>query len=334
VTSPRQEAPVGAPAHARLPWSCAQDGDHEADFGPRAAPGLCGDEASGLACEFAKAIKRAKRLAHFWVPVLTRIAHATAAASPEAGDAAFPQPLVVNTQGACLEVLRLCLRKRVATVHIYKAAGTTILVRMRSHCRHQRAENPCSSARVTPESLAGWVAMFSVTRDPVARFKSAVGEIMRRRTKVEIDPTGRLTPTETLRAALDRLWRERVAFDWHLVPHAQFLGMRQRPLPLTFLGDAAALPATMAYMHAVLGGNVSMDTSQVARVTKDQDQRTAQMRSADLSPEDTVRVCELYWPDYVILGHPLPEPCEHEALQPGTRLQLLLNATCYKGHTV
>ena len=207
-----------------------------------------------------------------------------------------------------------CDTESTVFVHVFKSAGSSINAKMLASCG---AQSHCMSLyasqcfgmgamknavplydQCAPEPLSrafgGFV--FSVVREPIARFVSAVDELKRR---------GVLAENETVVGVLEMIQREGF-FDAHIRPQYSFLvkGLSMErelePLPIDYIARVEAMDG----LELLLWG--SHEGSKLNQVNPG---RPAREVDATLRPEVRCVVAELYSLDYDLFGYELPAGC-------------------------
>jgi len=194
------------------------------------------------------------------------------------------------------EVL-FCPRRRVAFIHIFKSAGTTIVHALKSMCRNWVLVCPwhlyCRQTLDAAHGTVGEYAYFTFVRDPVARFTSGVLEAALRKNLKVIQagvPAGAAANTaENADAIARRILTACVASprlcDAHLEPQLSFLATlpfprgRPKPVKLDYLGSVEhieiELPAIVQrFFGTAAAANVSsmLQTSHRVRSETNQEQ--------------------------------------------------------------
>lgn len=229
--------------------------------------------------------------------------------------------------------LHLCHRERLAFSHVFKSAGTTITRHLRLLCgkvdsRHEGDDYPAAFFRAPEPAL-----LFTVVKEPIARLKSAVGEVLRRGNAWWRDPGGAKSGGETIAArnlfeamlGRDRMHlprgtgpNQRCFMDVHLMPQFVFVQHKGRRLLLNFIGRVEDMGSVMEFIQLSLGLRRLPDVHM--RKHASQETRSKKVPGLAIDRSDVLRVCTMYWMDYAYFRYPLPAECA----QNGTATQRMV----------
>jgi len=168
--------------------------------------------------------------------------------------------------------------------------------------------------------------VFSVVRDPVHRFSSAVAEIHARGLSdatsfygqylKEVDPKSSLPPEAWCGVMLSSILRKRSFFESHLVPqYRHLLDHSGRVLPLDYLASQEHLDASMGLVYSRLDHPVNSTGRRHWRPHfspgPGRERAGSQVNRSRVKPtaNDTRLICQLYFLDYLALDLEPPSQC-------------------------
>lgn len=244
--------------------------------------------------------------------------------------------------------------RTLAYVHVYKAGGTTFKQYMHTYCPAVSCvPRPCTrddraqfkpGVDVLAETKHDFV--FTVVRDPVARFVSAIHEINLRRPQTwgEVEAFARAhgfhgddnNSSQLPQSSWPHVILTKMAFDGgffnqHFLPQHLFLRKRDRDvgerLQVDYIGKLENLPPaaqlfkTMLLHDAALLRVLDHETLEKPLTqARSSSKHTGSSPPIVLTGSELEALCCLYYEDFVEFEYPLPDACRRAArMVPGSK---------------